>query len=519
MRKLEVINRTIWILGDQLTHKHPGLAGGNPKTDRVIMIESRARATHLNYHKVKLAMTFSAMRHFAEELRHMGWKVDYHEMAKTPDFLGALKKHLESAKPDGFLMMEPNNFFEREAVDKIAKKLGVEICFAPSIQFLRSREDFASWANGKKRLLMETHYRDMRRRLGILLDDKGEPEGGTWNLDAENRKTFSDWKREGRPLPRESKPFPHDKTSKQVIGDVEKWFPKAPGHAANLWLPVTRGQALESLKNFIGHRLRDFGTFEDMMVAGQSKLFHSVLSAPINLGLLSPLECVEAAIAAWKMGEAPLNSVEGFVRQIIGWREFVNGVYWLKMPEYANSNGLNATRALPDFFYSGQTEMNCLRTVLAETLETAYNHHIQRLMILGNFLLLAGIDPSQALRWFTEMYVDSEEWVMAANVLGMSLHADGGFMATKPYAASAAYIAKMSNYCEGCTYRPTIKSGPSACPYNLLYWDFYDRHARRFASNPRTSMMVNSWLKRPEADRKTITSEAAGFLNKLVPAD
>ena len=509
------MSRTIWILGDQLTRQHSGLALGDPRKDQVIMIESRSRASHLNYHKVKLAMGFAAMRHFADELRQSGWTVDYHELSQTPDFLSALKLHLSSKKPTGFVMMEPNNFFEREDIGKIVKKIGVEISFTPPVQFLRSREDFSAWATGKKRLLMESHYRDMRRRLGILVDKAGEPEGGSWNLDTENRKTFSDWKRAGKPQPEVAAPLGHDSITQQVIADVEKWFPNAPGHAASLWLPVTRTQALQWLDHFIHHRIGNFGAFEDIMVADQPHLFHSVLSAPINIGLLSPLECVEAAVKAWTDGKAPLNSVEGFVRQIIGWREFVNGVYWLKMPEYAHSNSLEATRALPDFFYSGQTDMKCLRTVLKETRETAYNHHIQRLMILGNFFLLAGIDPAQALRWFSEMYVDAEEWVMAANVLGMSLHADGGFIATKPYAASAAYIAKMSNYCEGCHYRPTVKSGPAACPYNLLYWDFYNRHSKRFASNPRTSMMVNSWLKRPESDRRIVTTEAAGFLKSL----
>ncbi len=509
------MSRTIWILGDQLTHQHSGLALGNPQTDRVIMIESRARSTHLNYHKVKLAMSFSAMRHFAAELRQSGWTVDYHVMDHTPDFLSALKLHLSSTKPSGFVMMEPNNYFEREVIGKIARKIGVEIQYTPPVQFLRSREDFSAWANGKKRLLMESHYREMRQRLGILLDATGEPEGGSWNLDTENRKTFSDWKRAGRPLPEAPAPFSHDKVTQQVIADVEKWFPKAPGQAARLWLPVTRKQALHWLDHFLQHRIGNFGAFEDIMVASQPHLFHSTLSAPINIGLLSPLECVEAAVKAWKEGRAPLNSVEGFVRQIIGWREFVNGVYWLKMPEYAHANALKATRGLPEFFYSGKTDMNCLRTVLQETRETGYNHHIQRLMVLGNFFLLAGIEPKQALAWFTEMYVDAEEWVMAANVLGMSLHADGGFMATKPYAASAAYINKMSNYCEGCRYRPTIKSGPSACPFNLLYWDFYNRHSKRFASNARTSMMVNAWLKRPESDRRTVTTEAATFLDSL----
>jgi deoxyribodipyrimidine photolyase-related protein len=230
------------------------------------------------------------------------------------------------------------------------------------------------------------------------------------------------------------------------------------------------------------------------------------------------MECVEAAEKAYRDGGAPLAAAEGFIRQIIGWREFVNGVYWLKMPDYLSSNVLNATRPLPDFFYTGKTDMQCLSLTISEAIDTSYNHHIQRLMILGNFLLLAGIDPKQSHDWFLEMYIDAHEWVMAANVLGMALHADGGFMATKPYAASAAYISKMSNYCTGCHFDPKKKNGPGACPYNLLYWDFYDRHAQRFASNPRTSMMVSSWNKRPESEKGIIRSESAAFLENLLPA-
>jgi deoxyribodipyrimidine photolyase-related protein len=358
----------------------------------------------------------------------------------------------------------------------------------------------------------------MRQELGVLMQSDGEPEGGTWNYDSENRKTVRDWKKDGAPSP----PRPltshrsQDPLVLEAIAEVNQWFPNDPGQAEDFWLPHTRELALKLLEEFVSKRLALFGDYQDLMLLDSPLMFHSIVGAQLNLGLLLPMECIDAAIRAYRDGRAPIAAVEGFVRQIIGWREFVNGVYWLKMPDYLASNSLEATRPLPEFFYSGNTSMNCIHSVIDEVRSTAYNHHIQRLMILGNFLLLAGINPQQSHDWFLEMYIDAHEWVMAANVLGMALHADGGFMATKPYAASAAYISKMSNYCGSCAYDPAKKSGPGACPFNLLYWDFYDRHATRFASNPRTSMMVNSCKKRPEPEREKIKNEARQFLDGLV---
>jgi deoxyribodipyrimidine photolyase-related protein len=508
---------TVWVLGDQLCAGHSALAAADRKRDRVLMVESALRGSHVRYHKVKLAMVYAAMRHFARQLRGDGWDVDYRELGAGEDFFSALSSHMAGERRREAVMMEPNALFERGAVLAAAARAEVSLVFTRPVQFLRERDEFASWARGKKRLLMETHYREMRRRFGILVDAGGQPEGGTWNLDAGNRKTVSDWRRSGKPVPPTRKRPVHDALTLRAIADVENSFPDAPGEAANLWAPVTREEALGALRDFTAHRLQAFGDYEDVMVADQPRLFHSLLSAPLNLGLLTPMECIEAAVAALRGGRAPLNAVEGFVRQILGWREFVNGIYWLKMPGYAGLNALGATRDLPDFFYTGDTAMRCLRIALEETLSSAYNHHIQRLMVLGNFLLLAGISPSQSLRWFSEMYLDAFDWVMAPNVLGMSLHADGGFMATKPYAASAAYISKMSDYCTGCHFSPSQKSGPRACPFNLLYWDFYDRHRDRFASNPRTAMMVRSWMRRTPAGRRSITTQARAFLASLAP--
>ncbi len=514
------MKKTIWILGDQLSPLHTGLAGADRSRDVVLMVESRSRGAHLKYHKLKLVMIYAAMRHFAEELRKEGWTVDYHSLADTPDFESAWGRHIKKYHPQLVVMMEPNSWFETTMAGRITAALGLDLEVKPSCQFLVPRGDFRSWAFGKKRLLMENHYRALRAKRNILMTPDGKPEGGAWNFDSENRKTLADWKKARIPPPQKSllESPRQDPLVLEVAEEVDRWFPGAFGSSSGAWAPVTRNQALWLLEKFVSQRLRDYGDYQDLMLENSPGMFHSLISAPINIGLLDPMECVAAAVNAWSTGKAPLSAVEGFVRQIIGWREFVNGVYWLKMPAYADSNGLRANRPLPDFFYTGKTGMNCLRSVLREVHATAYNHHIQRLMILGNFLLLAGIRPQDAYKWFLEMYVDAFDWVMAANVLGMALHADGGFMATKPYAGSGAYISRMSNYCQGCAYDPKKKSGEGACPFNLLYWDFFDRHAKHFSSNPRIGMIINSWRKRPEAEKQAIRQEASAFLRTIAPS-
>jgi len=507
------MKNSILIFGDQLTLQNTALAEGEPGRDVVLLVEARDSG---RAHKIKQVFQFAAMREFAKLLRDHGWEVDYQKMSEAPCLKDSLKDHLRRHRPDVLLIMEPNNWSQQEII-KCGAADGVTVHTTPTCQFVTPREEFFRFAKGKKRLLMEAHYRQARQKLGTLMRDDGEPEGNAWNYDAENRKTVRDWKKDGAPKP----PAPATKQrhrsaiETEVAAEVTQWFPDDIGRAEDCWLPTTREAALQALQQFIETRLPLFGDYQDLMLQDSPTMFHSLIAGPLNLGLLLPMECVTAAEKAYKSGHAPLAAVEGFIRQIIGWREFVNGVYWLKMPDYIRSNGLGAHRALPSFFYTGDTKMNCLRCVIHEVRDTAYNHHIQRLMILGNFLLLAGISPQEAHDWFLEMYIDAHEWVMAANVLGMALHADGGFMATKPYAGSAAYISKMGNYCSGCAYDPNKKSGAGACPFNLLYWDFYDRHADRFASNPRTSMMVSSWRKRPESERETIRQEAAAFLSGL----
>jgi deoxyribodipyrimidine photolyase-related protein len=358
---------------------------------------------------------------------------------------------------------------------------------------------------------MESHYRRLRTEKKILLDSNGKPEGGDWNLDDQNRRTFREFAKEKPvipPLPSPTK----DPLVVQVAKEVAQLFPDHPGKGADLWIPATREGALEWLKVFIRQRLEKFGPWEDTMVEGQSVLFHSVLSPFLNLGFLSPQECIGAAEKAYREGKAPLNSVEGFIRQILGWREFIHGIYWLKMPEYRNVNFLEATRPLPRWAYTGDTDMRCVSQAIQGAVDHAYNHHSQRLMVLGNYFLLGGYEPQAVLRWYTEMYLDAYDWVMAPNVLGMILFADGGFFATKPYAAGAAYQEKMGNHCASCRFDPKKKEGPDACPFHYLYWNFFGQHAKRFGKNPRIGMMVSLWDKKTPADQKQIRQNALRFL-------
>jgi deoxyribodipyrimidine photolyase-related protein len=504
--------RAVWILGDQLHEDHPALARADRKADRVLFIESRKRSEQVRYHQLKLVLIFSAMRHRAEALRAQGWAVDYIEL--TESFAEGLQDYVHKHRPQSILVQEPSQYNFRQALPALSRKLGVPIEVLPTNQFLVSQPDFSAWAAESKRLLMENHYRRIRKKLGILMDGNGEPAGGAWNFDSANRETYAAFAKNRittEAAPRERP----DEITRHVVGLVKREFNHHPGDADRFWLAVTREDALKWLHDFVDQRLSHFGPWEDVMSQNEPVLFHSVLSPLLNIGLLSPKECVDTAIKSYQSGQAPLASVEGFVRQIIGWREFINGVYWHRMPGYDQLNELEARRELPAWLYTAETEMNCLRQVIQQVIATGYNHHIQRLMVLGNFFLLAGIAPAAVLRWFTEMYVDAHDWVMAANVIGMILHADGGYMATKPYAAGAGYIHKMSNYCVNCRFKPDQRTGPDACPFNYLYWNFYAVHEKRFAHNPRVGMMIKTWRNKPETEKKEIRKRANSFLNAL----
>jgi deoxyribodipyrimidine photolyase-related protein len=506
--------KTIWILGDQLSADNPALAASDPGDSVVLLIESKARGSCLRYHKKKLVLVYSAMRHFAADLRRAGWQVDYHELINTPDFTAGLKQHLKHWDPKSILITEPNDWPMTDALQKLRQKISIPIEVLPTNRFLVSREEFRQWARNSERLVMESHYRRLRRKTGYLMTH-GQPIGGAWNFDVKNRQTFSNWIAGGSHRAKRNPESVPDAMTRKVMELVEAEFSDHPGSVENFWLPVTRSEAVQWLEVFIRERLPEFGSYQDLMVAGERTHFHSVLSPLLNLGLLNPRECVEAAIKSWEEKAAPLNAVEGFVRQIIGWREFINGVYWLRMPEYKNANHFKANRSLPPWCYTGKVEMNCLREVLTQVIESGYNHHIQRLMVLGNFFLLTGINPREVDRWFLEMYVDAYDWVMAANVYGMILFADGGFMATKPYAASGAYINKMSNYCEACRFKPSVKTGPTACPYNYLYWNFFATQQENLAKNPRIRLVALSWDRKTTEEKRAIKRDAKIFLEKL----
>lgn len=508
---------TVWVLGDQLTTDNAAFTGCDPSNAVVLMVESRARGFHLRYHQQKLVLIYAAMRHFRDALRNAGWTVDYHSLADTETFGDALRKHCARFRPERVRVLEAGDWKTTRALPSLARQVGFRLEWVADNLFLVGRGEFREWAADSKRLLMETHYRRVRRKLKVLVESDGSPTGGEWNLDAENRRSVAEWIRDGRPMPPGLPRLTPDPLTREVISDVERHFPGHPGEAAGFWLPVTRSEALRWLRTFVEERLDRFGPYEDLMLTGQPALFHSVLTPMLNIGLLRPMECVEAAVATYRAGRIPLHSVEGFIRQVIGWREFVNGVYWLRGPEYTGLNELGADRPLPAWFYTGETPMNCLRQVIGEVRRTGYNHHIQRLMVLGNFLLLAGVRSGDALRWFNEMYVDAHDWVMAANVIGMALHADGGYMATKPYAAGSAYIHKMSDYCRDCRFKPTEREGERACPFGFLYWDFFGRHEERFARNPRVSVIVKAWRKRSEDERALVRRQAAAFLEEHVP--
>jgi deoxyribodipyrimidine photolyase-related protein len=515
----------VWILGDQLFPEHPLLL--RPDPGRVVaLIESVPRARRLRYHQQKLTLLFAAMRHHGVALQRAGHRVLVHRLeaplpappgatspaaADPPDSAAVLAAWIALHGVKAIHLLEPNDFHTQAALPALAKELGVPIHTHPSPQFLLPRQDFLAWAKGRRSLVMEQHYRRMRKALGVLMAPDGQPVGGVWNTDAENRQTRSQF-RKSRPLvPKWPEPA-LDPVVREVAEQVSRLFPDHPGRAADLWLPASRAGALAWLERFVAERLAGFGPWEDLMVDQEPVLFHSVLSPLLNIGLLTPMECVRAAEAAWAEGRAPLASVEGFIRQIVGWREFIHGMYWRHMPDYLSVNALDAHRPLPRWAYTGETEMRCIARAIGDAIRLGYNHHIQRLMVLGNYFLLGGYAPQEVLRWYLEMYSDAYDWVMVPNVLGMVLYADGGWFATKPYSAGPSYLDRMGDHCAHCRYNPKVKTGPEACPFQALYWSFHSRHADRFRGHPRMAMMVRQVDRMEEGLRSDYTREAELFL-------
>lgn len=504
------------ILGDQLTRTIASLTGMEKDSTTILMMEVWDEATYVKHHKAKIALIFSAMRHFAAELEADGWTVDYVRLGNPENagsFTGEVVRAVERHEPERLRVVEPGEWRVKAAMDEWADKLPCPVEIVPDDRFVCSIGEFAEWANGRDHLTMEYFYREMRRKTGLLMTADGKPAGGAWNYDKENRKPPK-----GEMDAPERPRFEPDETTREVIALVEDQFGHHFGSLDSFDWPVTSEQAEEAAEAFLAQRLGKFGDFEDAMVHGADQLWHSLLSISINLGLLDPLDLCRRAEAAYEAGDAPVNSVEGFIRQIIGWREYIRGFYWHQMPGLAQANALDAHRPLPEFYWTGETDMRCMADCVRSTRDNAHAHHIQRLMVLGNFALIAGIDPRAVEDWFLVVYADAYEWVELPNVAAMILYADGGKLATKPYAASGNYIDKMSDYCSGCAYSPRIKTGDGACPFNPLYWHFMHRNRERLEKNHRIGRIYSTWDRMSDDKRQDYLDSAQAVLDGLAPA-
>lgn len=501
-----------FILGDQLSRSISSLDDIDVEHDIVLMVEVREEATYVPHHKQKLVLVLSSMRHFARSLEQEGIEVDYvhlDEEGNSGSFSDELRRAVERHGCERIIVTEPGEWRVRERMNHWSEECGVPLEIREDGRFLCSLDDFREWADGRKSLRMEYFYRVMRRRTGWLMDGD-QPLGGRWNYDSENRKKLP----RGMTLPRRLRLEP-DELTRQVMKLVEREFPSHFGELDSFGWAVTREDALAALEHFVAEGLPGFGDYQDAMKDGADFLFHALLSPYLNLGLLEAREVCEAVVGALQRDKAPLAAVEGFVRQVLGWREYVRGLYWLKMPDYAESNFLDARRPLPDFYWTAETDMNCLRETIDATRRNAYAHHIQRLMVTGNFALLAGLSPPEVEAWYLLVYADAYEWVELPNTHGMALFADGGVLASKPYAASGAYINRMSDYCRSCRYNPRERLGERACPFNFLYWDFLMRNEERLRGNPRMGLAFRNLDRLSDEQRDQLAEQAREFLGGL----
>ena len=501
------------ILGDQLSESISSLKNYEPGADVILMCESYDEVTYVKHHKKKIAFLFSSMRHFSEALRRDGYCVEYVKLddaKNTQSFKGEVKRLLQKHAFSRIIITHPCEYRVLKYVCSMENEFRIPVEIREDDRFLCTPDEFSSWAKDRKQLRLEYFYREMRKKYEILMQN-GSPIGEQWNYDAENRKPPQD----GLSIP---SPYVGevDEITQEVISLVSRYFNDHFGDLEPFYFAVTRADALKVLNQFIEQRLSHFGDYQDAMLQDEPWMYHSHISFYLNCGLLLPLECVQAAERAYHEKKAPLNAVEGFIRQIIGWREYVRGIYWLKMPDYVEANFFKTKRSLPDFYWTASTRMNCLRQCILETKKNAYAHHIQRLMVLGNFALLAGINPKVVHKWFLIVYADAYEWVELPNVLGMILFADGGYLASKPYAAGGNYINRMSDYCKHCSYKVAKKNGPDACPFNYLYWDFLDRNSEKLRANHRIKMMYKIFDRMDEEKQKAIRSDSQRFLNSMV---
>ncbi|APE31476.1 cryptochrome/photolyase family protein [Halomonas aestuarii] len=500
----------ILLLGDQLSHELASLRD-LPEGTVIALCEVAAEGTYVPHHPQKIALIFSAMRHFAEELRERGHVVHYSALEdddNVQDLIGEAERLAGLYSCDEIRAVRPGEWRLWQAMQaRVEAPLPWRLL--EDDRFFSTPESFDAWARGRKAPRLEHFYRLMRRRTGLLMEG-AEPAGGRWNFDHDNRE----------PLPSEARfPAPprhaRDATTEAVLALVATHFDDHFGRLEGFHWPVTRRQALDELEHFLEHRLPAFGRFQDAISDSEPFLYHSRLSAALNLGLLSPREVCEAVEREYREGRAPLNAAEGFIRQVLGWREYVRGLYWTRMPDYKRGNALGAERGLPSFFWSGETEMRCLRRAIEMTRDHAYAHHIQRLMVTGNFALLCDVAPEALCDWYLAVYADACEWVELPNTLGMVLHADGGLMGSKPYCASGKYIDRMSDHCRHCRFDPKQAIGKDACPFNSLYWDFLERHADTLSTNPRMTLIYGSLSRMKQERRDALRRQAGAFLGRL----
>lgn len=498
----------VLVLGDQLDAQSSAFDDFDRDQDAVWMAEARQETTHVWCHKLRIAFFFTAMRKFRDRLRGDGLQVLYHQLldGQGETFAEILAATVQEHEPQKLIVVEPGDHRVREALSDASESAEVPLEIRTDRHFYSTREEFAEWADGRKRIVLEDFYRLLRKRHNVLIDEDGKPVGGDWNFDQSNRESFGKSGPDSLPTPPTFEP---GDAGDEVMQMVEQQFPDHPGSLDHFDLPTDRDQALAYLDDFIGNRLPDFGRYQDAMWGDEPFLYHSRLSPLLNVKLLHPRECVERAVAAYESGAAPIESVEGFVRQILGWREFVRGVYWHWMPEYIERNALECDdRDVPQSYWDGETEMRCVSAAMKNVLDHGYAHHIQRLMVLGLFAQLLGVHPRRFHDWHMAMYLDAIDWVSLPNTLGMSQFGDGGIVGTKPYCASGAYINRMSNYCSDCRFNPKKSTGDDACPVTTLYWDFLDRHRESFAKNRRMVFQIRNLERKSDDELDRIRKQA-----------
>jgi deoxyribodipyrimidine photolyase-related protein len=502
------LRHLVVVLGDQLDRQSAAFDGFDAAQDAVWMAEVAEESTHVWSSKQRTVLFLSAMRHFAQALAGDGLPLHYRRLdddGNAGTLAGELRGAIDRLCPLRIVLVEPGDHRVATALRVAVAAAGVPLDEREDRHFLCSTAEFAAHARGRKQLRMEHFYREMRRRHRVLLDADGGPIGGEWNFDADNREAFG---RDGPGFVPEPLRFEPDAITQDVIAMVQQRLPSHPGSVDTFGWPVTRAQALQVLDRFIDERLEHFGRWQDAMWTGQPWLYHAHIASSLNLKLLNPREVVARAEAAFRDGRAPLPAVEGFIRQVLGWREYVRGIYWQAMPAYADMNALEAQQDLPAWYWTGRTDMRCLQDAITQTLQHGYAHHIQRLMVTGLYALMLGVKPQQVHGWYLAVYVDAVEWVELPNTLGMAMFADGGLMASKPYIATGKYIQRMSDHCRGCRYDPGERTGPQACPFTTLYWDFLARHEARFEKHPRMALQVKNLQRLSAGERQAVQARA-----------